>query len=338
MRPLIFSIIALLLAGCTQTPDDIDRLVAELAPTNGMWRNGYSHNVSLPETASLEQVTEEYCKHEEFITGRTAPPVNTKVKTWQILKIRQVHIPDWTGADIFTAVLIATDSGNKILFLKPDHSIHGQTNSWYTRGYDANYHIEKVDPRYTPLHLAVQEPNKEKVIALLAAKANVNAKDAFGETPLFYALNHKDMAELLISHHADVNTRDSINGWTPLHLAALFGSREVVKLLLANHADPNAKDGCDLTPLQHAVAVGIAGKEVIELLLAREDNINVRGQFGNTLLHYAAKAGNKDVAELLLACHADVNATNSSGETPLSVAEGQHKDLADLLRQHGGHE
>jgi ankyrin repeat protein len=47
----------------------------------------------------------------------------------------------------------------------------------------------------------------------------------------------------------------------------------------------------------------------------------------------------KDVVELLLANKADINAKDNHGGTPLLMAEetGQ-KDVAELLRQHGGHE
>jgi ankyrin repeat protein len=45
------------------------------------------------------------------------------------------------------------------------------------------------------------------------------------------------------------------------------------------------------------------------------------------------------VAELLLANKADVNATNNNGETPLHLAALKgNKEVAELLRQHGGHE
>jgi ankyrin repeat protein len=45
------------------------------------------------------------------------------------------------------------------------------------------------------------------------------------------------------------------------------------------------------------------------------------------------------MAELLLTNKADINAKNDDGATPLRLAEGSaHKDVADVLRQHGGTE
>jgi ankyrin repeat protein len=45
------------------------------------------------------------------------------------------------------------------------------------------------------------------------------------------------------------------------------------------------------------------------------------------------------VAELLLAHGAEVNARNRFGATPLHLAqENRRQDVAELLREHGGHE
>jgi ankyrin repeat protein len=45
--------------------------------------------------------------------------------------------------------------------------------------------------------------------------------------------------------------------------------------------------------------------------------------------------GQKEIAELLVAAGADVNAKNKDGATPLDYASA-NKEIADLLRKHGG--
>ena len=54
------------------------------------------------------------------------------------------------------------------------------------------------------------------------------------------AFGHKEIAELLIAAGADVDAKDE-NGYTPLFNAAYWGRKEIVELLIANGADVNAK-------------------------------------------------------------------------------------------------
>jgi len=71
------------------------------------------------------------------------------------------------------------------------------------------------------LTLAVTDrPSKEVVSAFLAAKADVNAPDPNGKTPLHWAaeLNRAEFVELLVDAGADVNRRDH-SGRTPLDYA-----------------------------------------------------------------------------------------------------------------------
>lgn len=101
---------------------------------------------------------------------------------------------------------------------------------------------------------------------------------------------------------ADLVFSRADDGDTPLHLALLYGQRDVAKLLLAHSADVNAK-----------------------------------GHRGWTPLYCAAVKGYKDLAELLLAGGAHINAKESDGWTPLDRAiANRRKDVAELLRQHGG--
>ena len=48
--------------------------------------------------------------------------------------------------------------------------------------------------------------------------------------------------------------------------------------------------------------------------------------------------GSKAVADLLLVNDAELNAKDREGHTPLHYAARDNTDVAELLRQHGGHE
>jgi poly(3-hydroxybutyrate) depolymerase len=103
----------------------------------------------------------------------------------------------------------------------------------------------------------------------------------------------------------DVNAKFK-DGWTPLHMAAEGGHREIVDLLIAKGADINATAG--------------AGDGV-----------------GWTPLHEAAEEGHKKVVELLILKGADINVKNGDGRTPLDLAfKHKNAEIADILRKHGG--
>ena len=84
---------------------------------------------------------------------------------------------------------------------------------------------------------AAKEGNIEAVKQHLANGADVNAKDD-GWTPLHNAAGYstKEMVELLISNGANVNAKNE-DGWTPLHDAA---TKEVAELLIDKGADMEA--------------------------------------------------------------------------------------------------
>ena len=56
-----------------------------------------------------------------------------------------------------------------------------------------------------------------------------------------------EVGRLLLNRGADVNGRE-VGGWTPLHLAALFGHLEFLRLLLDHGANPHVRDNRDETP------------------------------------------------------------------------------------------
>jgi ankyrin repeat protein len=108
----------------------------------------------------------------------------------------------------------------------------------------------------TPLHVALfnchDDPSlyrghHEVVEALLAAGADVHLCRMWEGTPLHdaarFGLTH--VADMLISHGAEVNSRGDYMDRTPLHLAAAYDRLKMVEFLLAKGAEIEAVAGTD---------------------------------------------------------------------------------------------
>jgi len=84
------------------------------------------------------------------------------------------------------------------------------------------------------LHKAVKSGNIKTVMKLVQSGADVNARDADGDTPLQIAarIGLVDIAGLLISHGANIDARSN-HGYTALHDACATGrgAGKVVELL-----------------------------------------------------------------------------------------------------------
>jgi ankyrin repeat protein len=193
------------------------------------------------------------------------------------------------------------------------------------------------------IHEAVQGGDIEKIKVLLRDNpALINSTDeAFGRTPLITAVDFgkKDVARALLASKADVDARDR-NGWTALHHAADGGWGDLAELLLLNKADLNARTTKGPTP----VFVGDAGVDadghfVIKRRAVNKADGNTEATAGWAPLHLAALEDKKEIVALLLTHEADVNAQTANGWMALRWAASKgNKDVADLLRQHGGHE
>ena len=140
------------------------------------------------------------------------------------------------------------------------------------------------------------------------------------------------MRLLLAKKGIDVN-KSFENGFTPLHVAALYGHADVVTQLLAKGGiDVNVMDDNNDTPLHVAVQHGHA--DIVSLLLAKEGiKLNPLNKNGMSPLCVAAKHGRADVVTQLLAKdEVDVNQANNDAQSPLlSAVEGGHANIVDLF-------
>ena len=103
--------------------------------------------------------------------------------------------------------------------------------------------------------------------------AQVNAHSHDGWTALHLAafFGHRDLAEMLLDHGADVNSRSKSERFaranTPLHAAAANRQVDVAALLLERGADITARDVSGFTPL--ALAANSRSDRLMLLLLER---------------------------------------------------------------------
>jgi ankyrin repeat protein len=92
----------------------------------------------------------------------------------------------------------------------------------------------------TALHCATWKDNRDVVVFLLGAGADINAhneNDHWGTTPLHAAAhaNHTAVAQLLLDAGANVNATD-MNGQTPLFHTTFHKATAVAKLLTKHGA------------------------------------------------------------------------------------------------------
>jgi len=212
---------------------------------------------------------------------------------------------------------------------------------------------------------AAQDGDLKEVRSLLAAGANVNARDENYMSAMTLASwrGHTEVVRTLLAADADIDQfapvvaikfdhmelyeilkqaleakRLSIGANNPrdvnqqLRSAAQNGDLSTVESLLASGADVNAKErnGGEWTALMLSAQKDHA--HVVQSLLAAGANINERNGVGSTALSIASTFGRLNMVRLLISAGADVNTKGIFGETALmSAAREGHIDVVSEL-------
>ncbi|WP_338406603.1 ankyrin repeat domain-containing protein [Wolbachia endosymbiont (group A) of Longitarsus flavicornis] len=182
---------------------------------------------------------------------------------------------------------------------------------------------------------AVQNAGLNEVKDLINQKANINAKDMYGWTPLHFAASRDKLSvvEFLFNNNANIKAKD-VYGNTPLHVAAQYSSNlEIVKFLLDKDISGiNDITNNGWTPLH----VAIQGNKLntVELLLGRGADIEVRDIYNQTSLDLATRKGYLDIAGILKQVQLDrklLTIVESGGfnEAKGLIAQGANVDTKD---------
>ena len=135
----------------------------------------------------------------------------------------------------------------------------------------------------------------------------------------------------LIDARTEVN-QSQPDGTTVLHWAVYYDDAELVESLLRRGANPNVRNEYDATPLSQAALSG--NPYVIRQLLKAGAKADERGADDQTALMILARTPNVEAAQILVDAGADVNAVEQwRGQTALmwAAAQKQAEMVAFLL-------
>jgi Ankyrin repeats (3 copies) len=135
---------------------------------------------------------------------------------------------------------------------REDWAQHGEPDFSKVELQHTDFDVHGVDSMgKSTLMEQVRKMHPDEVDALLAAGADVNAADNFGNTPLTSTMNYDPRATAIMRRLLDagaiVDAPDS-RGMTALMWAASRGKKEAVTILLEHGANPTLRDDSGRTP------------------------------------------------------------------------------------------
>ena len=179
------------------------------------------------------------------------------------------------------------------------------------------------DAPEAPLAEAAMRGDRAEVRALIEAGADLNAALGDGMTALHWSAERgdSDIAGLLLSAGALVESTTRLGAYRPLHLAAKGGHTPVVRVLLEAGAvpSPSTTTGA-VTPLHMAAASGSASS--VAVLIEHGADVDRRETvWGQTPLMFAAAAGRVQAIRALLESGSDVDLTARVLDMPTRATE-----------------
>ena len=193
--------------------------------------------------------------------------------------------------------------------------------------------VRRREESFASLVFAAKHGDLDVVRMMLAGGMELH-RDYDGRTVLAHAATAGvyKVCDVLLEEKADIN---AVNRWgqTPLDEAIAANQGSIIQLLSQRHAKMGP--GIDATIMIEAASKGDADK-LARILRDNQGDPDARDYDKRTPLHLACINGHMKAVELLLACKATINSRNRWGGTPLEDAiTSRHASIAYLLWNKG---
>ena len=194
---------------------------------------------------------------------------------------------------------------------------------------------------YTGLHAAAQKGDVAKIERLVAAKADLNARDGNGRTPLHVAAfaGQREAIKALVKNGADINLLDK-DRYDGVTIAAVADDEETLRVLLAQGASAKlVTSRYDGTALIAAAHLGHDG--VVKQLIAAGAPVNHVNNLHWTAAIEAVVLGNggprhQETLRALIAAGANLQLADRQGNTPLQLAKSRgYTQMVQMLERAG---
>ncbi|KAI4455209.1 molting protein mlt-4 [Holotrichia oblita] len=172
----------------------------------------------------------------------------------------------------------------------------------------------------TLMHLGCIYSNLNVVSACIGRGDDINAKDKWGYTPLFYGVcsQKSEIVELFLEVGTNTRSKPIQSNMAKLFFLSRRIKNKKIAAMLIKALVKSFRTYSWSSLLYGVVYEG--NIETVEMILKVGLNVNIQDKNGNSLLSLAVLYRRKNVVELLARYHVNVNMTNNAGQTALFEA------------------